>query len=103
MKMNIKKGDSVVVLSGKSKGKQGKVLACYPKNDTVIVEGVNMATKHKKPRRMGDAGGIIHQEMPIHTCKVMNVCNKCSKPTRVARAVIGEKLQRICRHCGEII
>ncbi len=101
--MNIKKGDTVVVLSGKSKGKRGKVLATYPKKDTVIVEGVNMATKHKKPRRQGDVGGIIHQEAPVHACKVMNICGKCGKPTRAARALFGEKLQRVCKACGESI
>ncbi len=102
--MNIKKGDKVVVLSGKSKGKEGKVLATYPKTDKVIVEGVNMATKHKKPRKAGETGGIIHQEAPIHACKVMNICTKCSKPTRIARQVIGEEgLTRVCKHCGETL
>ena len=85
--LNVKKGDTVIVLSGKDKGKQGKVLSAAPKDGTVVVEGVNFATKHKKPRRQGEAGGIIKQETPIRACKVMRVCPKCQKPTRVKHSV----------------
>ena len=103
MKMNIKKDDNVVVLSGKSKGKRGRVLSAFPKNGTVIVEGAMVATKHKKPRRQGEPGGIIHQETPLRACKVMLVCNKCSKPTRTAHMEVEGKMQRICKHCGETV
>ena len=68
MKMHIKKGDTVVVLSGKDKGKKGKVLAVFPKTSKAIVEGVNVATKHSKPRRQGEEGGIIKQEIAINAC-----------------------------------
>ncbi len=103
-KMNIKKGDTVIVLSGKNKGKTGKVLSAQPSKETVIVEGVNMATKHVRPRRQGEAGGIIKQEAPIRVCKVMRVCPKCDKPTRAKHQILsnGDKV-RVCAHCGETI
>ncbi|MGE4282940.1 MAG: 50S ribosomal protein L24 [Clostridia bacterium] len=102
-KVHVKKGDTVLVLSGKDKGKKGKVLTVYPKDNKVIVEGVNMATKHTKPRKQGQTGGIIHQESPVYAAKVMHVCNKCGKPTRVARKILdnGDKV-RVCKHCGEV-
>jgi large subunit ribosomal protein L24 len=102
--MNIKKGDTVVVLSGKDKGKEGKVLHADPTGGKVIVEGVNVAMKHKKPRKQNEEGGIIKMETPIYTCKVMHVCPKCSKPTRAAYKTLedGNKV-RVCKKCGEII
>lgn len=102
--LHIKKGDNVIVLSGKDKGKKGKVLAAMPKDQKVIIEGVNMATKHKKPRKQGQVGGIIQQETPIYACKIMNVCTKCGKPTRLAHQILdnGDKV-RVCKNCGEII
>lgn len=102
--LHVKKGDKVIVLSGKDKGKTGKVLAAMPSKQKVIVEGVNMATKHKKPRRQGEVGGIIKQETPLFACKVMFVCPKCGKPTRPAFRVLadGEKT-RVCKHCSETI
>ena len=81
--MNIKKDDKVVVLSGKDKGKQGKILVSDPKAAKVIVEGVNVATKHQKPRKQGEEGGIIKVETPIYASKVQLVCPKCGKATRV--------------------
>ncbi|OQB15646.1 MAG: 50S ribosomal protein L24 [Firmicutes bacterium ADurb.Bin193] len=103
-RLHIKKGDTVVVLSGKDKGKKGKVLTVIPKNETVIVEGVAMAAKHKKPRRQGDVGGIIHQETAIKACKVMHVCGKCGRPTRIGRQVLESgEIVRVCKHCAEII
>ena len=73
-KMHVKSGDEVIVISGKDKGKKGKVLSVNAEKRTVIVEGVSIATKHKKPRKMGETGGIINQETPIYACKVMNIC-----------------------------
>ncbi len=101
--LHVKKGDTVQVLSGKDKGKKGKVLTAIPKEGKVLVEGVNMVTKHTKPRAQGQTGGIIHQEAPIYASKVMHVCNKCNKPTRLAKKVLdsGEKV-RYCKHCGEV-
>ena len=89
--MNIKKDDKVVVLSGKDKGKEGKVLSADPKGGKLIVEGVNVATKHQKPKNQQDQGGIIKTETPIYACKVMVVCPKCGKPTRIAHKVTDGK------------
>lgn len=99
--MKIRTDDKVVVLSGKDKGKQGKVLKADPKGMKVIVAGVNVATKHQKPRKQGEEGGIIKVETPIYASKVQVVCPGCGKPTRVAHSVDakGEKT-RVCKKCG---
>jgi large subunit ribosomal protein L24 len=103
-KLHIKKGDNVIVLSGKDKGKKGKVLAVIPKKESVIVEGIAMATKHKRPRRQGEEGGIIRQELPIRASKVMNICGKCGRPTRIGRKVLESgEIVRVCKHCAENI
>ena len=98
--MIIKKDDKVIVLSGKDKGKEGKVLKADPKNGKVIVEGVNVASKHQKPRKQGEQGGIIKVETPIYACKVMVVCPKRGKPTRVAHKLVDGKNVRVCKKCG---
>ena len=98
--MNIKKDDKVVVLSGKDKGKEGKILSADPKALKVIVEGVNVATKHQKPRKQGEEGGIIKVETPIYASKVQLVCPKCGKATRVGHKVEGDKKVRVCKKCG---
>ncbi len=103
-KVHVKKEDSVLVLSGKDKGKKGKVLSVNPSTNQVLVEGVNMSTKHKKPRGRYQQGGIIHQEGPINSSNVMLVCDKCGKPTKVSKKILdnGQKV-RSCKHCDEII
>ena len=99
--MNIKKDDKVVVLSGKDKGKEGKVLIADPKSLKVVVEGVNVATKHQKARKQGEEGGIIKTETPIYASKVALVCPKCGKATRVGHSVDSNgKKVRVCRKCG---
>ena len=100
MAMNIKKGDTVVVLSGKDKGKQGKVLEVQPKAGKVIVEKVNVVSRHTKPRKQGEEGGIVKREAAIASCKVQVVCPKCNKGTRVAHKIEGGKKTRMCKHCG---
>ena len=100
MAMNIKKGDTVVVLSGKDKGKQGKVLGTVPADGKVVVEGINMVTCHVKPRKQGETGGIVKREAAIAACKVQVVCPKCSKATRVAHKIENGKKTRVCKHCG---
>ena len=100
MAMNVKKGDTVVVLSGKDKGKQGKVQATVPAQAKVVVEGVNLVTCHTKPRRQGEEGGIVRREAPLYASKVQVVCPKCGKPTRVARKIENGKKSRVCKHCG---
>ncbi|HWP80084.1 MAG TPA: 50S ribosomal protein L24 [Terriglobales bacterium] len=99
-KIHVKSGDTVYVVSGKDKGKTGKVLAVSPKEGKVIVEGVNIMTKHVKPRKQGDAGGIIKAEGAMYASKVMLYCTKCNKPTRVGHKITGDKKERVCKHCG---
>ena len=98
--MNIKKNDTVVVLSGKDKGAKGKVLVAMPAENKVIVEKVNVATCHTKPRRQGEQGGIVKRETPIRACKVALYCAKCDKGVRVGFKVEDGKKTRICRKCG---
>ena len=98
--MNIKKNDTVIVLSGKDKGVKGKVLTAMPKENKVIVEKVNVATCHTKPRRQGEEGGIMKREAAIYASKVQVVCPKCNKGTRVAMEIKGDKKVRVCKHCG---
>ena len=108
MAMNVKKGDTVVVLSGKDKGKQGKVQSSIPAESKVVVEGVNLVTCHTKPRRQGEEGGIMKREAAIHACKVQVVCPKCGKATRVGhkvekKTVAGKEKNvsvRVCKKCG---
>jgi large subunit ribosomal protein L24 len=102
--LNIRKNDTVVVLSGRDKGKRGRVMAAYPKEHKVLVEGVNLMFHHLKPRSQTDPGGIRRQEIPIYSCKVMRVCPACKKPTRTAHAIQpdGSKV-RVCKHCGDEI
>ena len=100
MAMNVKKGDTVIVLSGKDKGKQGKVLGTVPSEAKVVVEGINMVTCHVKPRRQGEEGGIVKREAAIAACKVQVVCPKCDKGTRVAYKVTDGKKVRVCKKCG---
>ncbi len=103
-KLNIKKGDTVMVISGKSKGKTGKVLEVSPKEGKVIVEKANIVTKHVKPRRQGETGGRIEAEGPLYACKVQVICPKCKQPTRVGYKTLedGTKV-RVCKNkdCGE--
>ena len=98
--MNITKDDKGIVLSGKDKGKSGKVIAADPKAEKVIVEGVNVATKHQKAQKKGQDGGIIKVETPIYVSKVQLVCPKCGKGTRVAYKIVDGKKVRVCKKCG---
>ncbi len=102
--MNIRKDDKVKVLSGKDKGKEGKVMSVDPKNGKLIVEGVNIASRHVKPRKQGQEGGIIKQETPIYASKVMRLCPKCGEATRGAYKILGDGSKvRICKKCGSEI
>jgi len=98
--LKIKKNDTVVVLSGKDRGKQGKVMSTNPSAGTVIVEGVNMVTCHVKPRKQGEAGGIIKKEAALRACKLMVVCPKCNKPVRMAAKLTDNGYVRVCNKCG---
>ena len=97
----IKKGDMVQVITGKDKGKEGKVIAVNKKNNTVLVEGANMVTKHAKPSAQNQQGGIIHQEGPIDISNVMYVHN--GQPTRIGYKMDGDKKVRVAKKTGEVI
>ena len=101
-KMHVKTGDTVMVRSGKYKKAIGKVIATSPKEGKVIVEGVRVAKKHVKPRKQGEAGGIISTEGAIYASNVQLYCPKCQKGTRIAHKITesGEKI-RACKRCGE--
>ena len=99
-KVHVKTGDTVMIISGKNRGNSGKVLQVSPKEGKVIVEGRNMVTKHVKPRRQGEQGGIVKKETPIRACKVALYCGKCGKGVRIGFQVEGEKKTRVCTKCG---
>ena len=103
VKLHVKKGDTVVVLSGKDKGKQGKIITAMPKAGKVVVEGINKVKRHSKPSLKVPNGGIITKEMPLHACKVQLVCPACNKPTRVGHKEVNGKNSRVCKKCGEVI
>ncbi|MGC9383038.1 MAG: 50S ribosomal protein L24 [Kosmotogaceae bacterium] len=104
MSMRIKKEDRVKVISGKDKGKIGQVMKVIPRENKVIVQGVNFTKKHQRPTNQYREGGIIERESPIYASKVMLVCPNCDKATRVEHKVLenGDKV-RICKKCGEIV
>lgn len=99
-KVHVKSGDTVVVINGKNRGKQGKVLEVSPKEGKVIVEGINMVTKHVKPRQMGEPGGLIKAESALYADKVQLVCPKCGKATRVGHSGTGKDKKRVCKKCN---
>lgn len=101
-KVHVKTGDTVIVLNGKERGKKGKVLAVSPKEGKVIIEGVNMVSKHVKPRKMGESGGIVKAEGAMYACKVQAICPHCEKPTRIAHAISEDgKKTRVCKKCSK--
>ena len=99
-KMHVKTGDTVVVISGNSKGTKGEVIAVSPKEGKVIVKGANIIHKHVKARRQGETSSIVDAEGAIYASKVQVYCSKCSKATRVALKVEGDKKIRVCAKCG---
>jgi len=103
MAAKIKKGDLVEVISGKDKGKRGKVLRIIPREGKVIVEGVNMIKRHQRPNPRMKEGGIIEKEGPIYAGKVMLICPNCGQRTRVGFKVVDGRKVRYCKKCGEII
>lgn len=99
-KVHVKTGDTVVILNGRDRGKKGKVMTVSPSEGKVIVEGLNIVSKHVKPRKMGEQGGIIKAESAIYASKVQLVCPKCGKPTRVGHVVKDGKKMRACKKCS---
>jgi len=111
--MKIKKNDNVMVISGKDRGKKGKVLKVFPKTNSVIVEGINIRKKHSRPKREGQKGQIIQIPFPINASNVMLICSFCNKPVRVGYKIFSakggsasareNKKTRICKKCGSEI
>lgn len=102
--MNVKVNDNVLVITGKYKGKQGKVLATNPKAETVIVEGVNIVHKHEKARKANETSRIVTEEGAIHVSNVEVVCDKCGKATRIGHIVADNgKRARVCKKCGAVL
>ena len=102
--MHIRKNDSVMVITGKERGKTGKVIRVIPENNLAIIERMNLIKRHTKPRGQQQPGGILEKEAPIDASKIMVMCDKCNAPVRVGRKVLadGEKV-RVCRRCGEAL
>lgn len=102
--MKIKKNDNVKILTGKDKGKQGKVLMVFPRKNKVLVQGLNMIHKHARRTSQDQQGGVIQKENPIHISNLMVVCQKCSKSVRVGYDKLSDGTKvRICKKCKEII
>jgi len=104
MGLGIKKNDTVMFISGDEKGKSGRVLSILPSKDRILVERLNMIKRHMKPSKKYSQGGIIEKEAPVRLSKVMLVCPKCSKPTRIGNTILenGKKI-RSCKKCGEVV
>ncbi|MCR4419471.1 MAG: 50S ribosomal protein L24 [Clostridia bacterium] len=100
--MHVKKGDTVVVITGKEKGKRGKVLAVDRRRNRVTVEGVNLVKRHLRPTRQLPQGGIVEKEASVHASNVLLWCARCEAPSRVGRSLLEDgKKVRVCRRCGE--
>lgn len=102
-KLHVKKGDTVVVLSGKDKGKQGTIITAMPSKGQVIVEDVNKVKRHTKPSMKAPQGGILDKEMPLNVCKVQLICPACNKATRIGHKLVDGKNVRVCKKCGEVV
>ena len=99
-KLHLRKGDTVRIILGRDRGSEGKVLEVSTSEKKVIIEGLNMVTKHVKPRKQGEAGGLVKAESPLYASKVMVVCPKCKKATRTGNTVQNGKNLRVCKKCG---
>ena len=99
-KVHVRTGDTVIVINGKDRGKTGKVMQVSPSEGKVIVEKINVVSKHVKPRKMGEPGGILQAESALYADKVQLICPKCGKPARVGHVIDGDKKMRVCKKCG---
>jgi large subunit ribosomal protein L24 len=101
--MNIKKNDNVIVIAGKDRGKQGKVLRLFRETDKVLIEGLNLRKKHQKPRKQGDKGQMIDVPHPMHISNVLLYCPSCGQGVRMGAKVTAKKKIRVCKKCGKEI
>jgi large subunit ribosomal protein L24 len=98
--MKLKKGDTVLIISGKDRGRKGKVLKAFPKEQKVLVESINLKKKHVRPKREGEKGQIVQIPAPIHVSNVKLICSKCGKATRIGYKIAESKKYRMCKKCG---
>lgn len=98
--MIIKKGDNVKIMAGKDRGKTGKVAASFPRENKVLIDGINLRKKHLRPRKQGQKGQIVQVPHPLFASSVMLVCPSCGKTARVGRKIAGDKKLRVCKKCG---
>ncbi len=104
MGLSIKKNDTVLIVTGKEKGKKGRVISVEPKKDKILIERINIIKRHMKPSKKYSQGGIIEKEAPLHISNVMLVCSKCEKPTRIGNTILSDgKKARVCKKCKEVI
>ena len=101
--MKIKKGDLVLIISGKDRGRKGKVLRVFPKERRIVVEGINLRKKHRRPRRPREKGQIVQLPAPLAVSSVKLICPKCGKSTRIGHKIEGKRKYRICKKCGQEI
>jgi len=101
--VKIKKGDQVLIISGKDRGRKGKVLKAFPKEKKILVEGINLRKKHQKPKKSGEKGEIIRVPGPINVSNTKLICPKCKKATKVGYKISKGKKYRICKKCGKLV
>jgi len=101
--MKLKKGDEIIVIAGKDKGRKGKIEKVFPKERKALITGINLVKKHLKPRKEGEKGGIVEIAKPLDVSKVALVCPKCGKPTRVGYLITKDSKERICKKCRQTI
>lgn len=102
-RMKLKTNDKVFVLTGKDKGKTGKIIQVFPKLEKVVVEGVNILKKHARANKSGQKGQVIELAAPLHISKVMFYCVRCEKPVRLGARMVADKKERICKKCKEVV
>jgi len=96
----IKKGDNIIMLGGKDRGKKGKILFVFPAEDKVVVEGLNLIARHQRARKQGQKGQVVHKERAVNISAVQLICSKCGKPARVGSRMVGKNKVRVCKKCG---
>ncbi len=99
--MKIRKNDQVLIISGKDRLRTGKVLNVFPKEETIIIEGINLRKKHVRPKKSGEKGQIVQIPVPLHVSNVKLVCQKCGKAVKTGYKIEGEKKYRICKKCSQ--
>ncbi|MFZ5651331.1 MAG: 50S ribosomal protein L24 [Bacillota bacterium] len=103
-KVHVRKGDTVLVTTGKEKGKKGKIISVDPEKGRVIIDGINVVKRHTRPTQKMPQGGIIEKPAPVHSSNVMLFCTKCNSVTRIKKKVLGDgEKVRVCKKCGEVL